>query len=79
MNLYDLKEGQSAFVKTINLKGAIRRRVLDLGLIEGTKVRCVLISASCDPIAYRIRGALIALRRDDAEKIEIESSDELGA
>ena len=71
MNLCDLKEGQSAFVKTINLKGSIRRRVLDLGLIEGTEICCVLISPKNDPIAFRIRGALIALRRDDAKNIEI--------
>ena len=47
----------------------MRRRLRDIGLIEGTKVKCVLKSPAGDPTAYQIRGALIALRSEDAEKV----------
>lgn len=51
--------------------GAIRRRLLDLGLIEGTEVMALQQSPSGDPIAYLIRGAVIALRSEDAAQILI--------
>ena len=71
MELDKLNEGESATVIKINLSGAIRRRLLDLGLVEGTRVECVLKSRKGDPVAYRIRGALIALRNTDSKHIYI--------
>lgn len=47
----------------------IRRRLLDMGLVPGTAVSCVFKSPLGDPCAYLIRGALVALRLEDAEKI----------
>ncbi|MFP5355243.1 MAG: FeoA domain-containing protein [Gemmatimonadota bacterium] len=58
-----------------NCRGAQRRRLLDLGVVPGTEIEAELRSASGDPTAYRIRGALIALRRHQAEWIEIEPAD----
>lgn len=52
--------------------GTIRRRLLDLGLIKGTKIVPVLISPSKDPRAFDVRGSLIAIRKEDANKIIIE-------
>lgn len=52
--------------------GTIRRRLLDLGLIKGTKIVPVLISPSKDPRAFEVRGSLIAIRKEDANKIIIE-------
>jgi DtxR family Mn-dependent transcriptional regulator len=57
-----------------SLRGPQRRRLLDLGLIPGTRVTPELESASGDPVAYRIRGALIALRRSQADAVEIEGA-----
>jgi DtxR family Mn-dependent transcriptional regulator len=54
-----------------NCRGAQRRRLLDLGVVPGTEIEAELPSASGDPVAYRIRGALIALRRQQAEWIEV--------
>jgi len=51
---------------------AERRRLLDLGVVPGTIVTSEMSSPGGDPIAYRIRGALIALRRDQAEMIQVE-------
>jgi DtxR family Mn-dependent transcriptional regulator len=52
-------------------RGAERRRLLDLGIVPGTVVRAEIISAGGDPTAYRVRGALIALRREQADLIRI--------
>ncbi len=54
-------------------RGVERRRLLDLGLVPGTRVVAELASPAGDPIAYRIRGALIALRRDQARMIFVSS------
>ncbi|SHI80693.1 FeoA family protein [Lutispora thermophila] len=64
--------GKSAKVKEITAKGNIRRRMLDLGLIVDTIVESLRKSPSGDPIAYEIRGAVIALRSEEASKILVE-------
>lgn len=61
-----LREGERARVTELRAQDGMRRRLLDLGLTPGTQVECELKSPSGDPAAYRIRGALIALRRRDA-------------
>jgi DtxR family Mn-dependent transcriptional regulator len=53
-------------------QGAQRRRLLDLGVVRGTVIVPELVSMSGDPVAYRIRGALIALRREQASWISVE-------
>jgi DtxR family transcriptional regulator, Mn-dependent transcriptional regulator len=53
------------------VQGAQRRRLLDLGVVPGTVIRAELASISGDPVAYRIRGAVIALRRAQADDIVI--------
>lgn len=51
--------------------GNIKRRILDLGMIEGTKIKPVLRSPLGDPTAYEVRGSLISLREEEAERIYI--------
>ena len=53
-------------------QGPQRRRLLDLGVVPGTEIVPELVSSGGDPVAYRIRGALIALRRNQAEWIRVE-------
>lgn len=67
--LSELKEGQIAEVESILPSSNIRRRLQDIGLINGTRVECLHQSPSGDPIAYYIRGATIAIRREDSENI----------
>lgn len=69
--LSDIKLGESAKVTSLKNCGSMRRRLQDIGLIEGTKVKCVLKSPCGDPSAYQIRGAVIALRNDDASDIYV--------
>ncbi|MDD3693243.1 MAG: FeoA family protein [Oscillospiraceae bacterium] len=68
-SLYDLKQGQTARVKALLTTGSMRRRLQDIGLIEGTQVERLLTSPAGDPIAYLIRGAVIALRSEDSSKV----------
>ncbi len=57
-----------------NLRPRERRRMFDLGLLPGTEVQAEIRSPSGDPTGYRIRGAVIALRNDQADQIQIERS-----
>lgn len=70
-SLTGLKEGQIGKVKTLYTTGSMRRRLQDLGIVEGTTIECLQKSPSGDPVAYKIRGAVIALRSEDANKIII--------
>lgn len=74
--LLDLDPGQTGRVLDISpaCSGSQRRRLLDLGVVKGTEVVPELVSAGGDPVAYRIRGALVALRREQAEWIRIEKA-----
>ena len=72
MKLSELNLGEHAYVRKISDNSNISRRLLDIGLIPGTKVECVLISPAQNPKAYMIRGAVIAIRNEDAFYIDIE-------
>ncbi|MEE1026602.1 MAG: FeoA family protein [Acutalibacteraceae bacterium] len=63
--------GQRGTVTAVKVEGAMLRRLLDIGIVSGTKLSCVMKSPLGDPTAYLIRGALIALRKEDSEKIII--------
>ena len=65
--------GKKAKVKALTSDGTIRRRMLDLGLIFDTVVEALQKSPSGDPVAYHIRGAVIALRSEEASKILVEA------
>lgn len=69
--LADLSPGQQAMVVQVNDPGPAGRRLLDLGLVPGTRVASLRRSPLGDPTAYAIRGAVIALRRDTARQIAI--------
>ena len=60
-----------ARIESLNCQGSLRRRFLDLGMIPGTKIKPILKSPSGDPIAYEIRGAVIALRKEDSDQVSI--------
>ena len=69
--LNDFTINHLGFIKDIHCNENIKRRLLDLGLIKGTKICPILISPSKDPRAFEIRGTIIAIRKEDAEKIKI--------
>lgn len=61
----------SGKVLKLNCTGAIRRRLLDLGIVKGTLITPILKSPSGDPTAFLIRGSTIAIRKEDAELIDV--------
>ena len=71
MNLSDLPLNTVGIIDKLNCNENIRRRMLDLGLIKGTKITPVFKSPSGDPIAYEIRKTLIAIRKEDSELISL--------
>lgn len=76
MPLAKLPVGGTARVKELLLTGSMRRRLQDIGLIEGTQVRCLQKSPAGDPVAYEIRGAVIALRSEDSSQVLVQHPQE---
>lgn len=73
VTLADARPWETVHVLEISpaLQGVQRHRLLDLGVVPGTEITPELVSSSGDPVAYRIRGALIALRRSQASSIMV--------
>ena len=71
--LSELMPGQKAFINGIdeNCQGVERKRLMDLGFVPGTLVEVAVSSPFRDPTAYRVKGGLIALRKNQASKINI--------
>ena len=73
MTLDQLPIGDTAAITFVGGEGALRRRLLDMGLIPGTQVTCQGRSPAGDPAAYLIRGAVVALRARDAASVGLTS------
>lgn len=63
--------GQKVRIQDVKSTGGLHRRLLDLGLIQNTEVEVLHQSPSGDPKAYLIRGAVVALRTEDAKLIRV--------
>ena len=72
MTLNNLKVGHSAVVKDIHNQSTERRRLFDLGILPGTRIENVMLSPLGDPVAYRIRNSVVALRKEQTMLIEVE-------
>ena len=69
--LADLAPGSVCQIVSLELSGLLRRRILDLGIVPGTLIRCIRRGPSGDPTAYLVRETLIALRSEDAAQISV--------
>lgn len=69
--LNNIKLNDTVIIDSLNCTGKLHRRFLDLGIIPGTKITPVFSSIFNDPIAYEVRGSVIAIRNEDAKKINI--------
>ncbi len=67
--LHELPMGGKAKVLALTNSGTMRRRMLDLGIIPTSTIEAVRKSPAGDPVAYRVRGAVIALRKEEAQHI----------
>ena len=72
MTLDKLPLGQEAVITAVGGEGALRCRLLDLGLIPKTRVRVEKVAPRGDPLELRVRGYSLSLRKEDAGKIEVE-------
>ena len=72
--LCDISPGDTAVISDMHAQGGMRRRLRDMGLVEGAEVECLMKSPLGDPVAYLIKGAVIALRREDAAAVTVEDA-----
>lgn len=75
-SLWQLAPGHRAWVGELSAQGELRRRLRDLGFVPGAQVECLGKSPLGDPAAYRVRGAVVALRRRDAQLIALRRGEE---
>ncbi len=69
--LKEVKVGQSADVAKLTGVGALKRRIMDMGLTKGTHVYVKKVAPLGDPIEVTVRGYELSIRRDEAESIEV--------
>ncbi len=72
--LRDVKIGEKATVKKIHGEGAIKRRIMDMGLTKGTEVIVRKVAPLGDPIEMTVRNYELSLRKADAEMIEVKEA-----
>ncbi len=70
--LKDIKVGKSAKVVKLHGEGALRRRIMDMGITKGVEITVRKLAPLGDPMELRVRGYELSLRRADAEIIEVE-------
>ena len=70
--LKEAKVGETVTVRKLNGEGAIKRRIMDMGLTKGTEVYIRKVAPLGDPIEVTVRGYELSLRKADAEMIETE-------
>lgn len=71
--LKDIKVGSTVKVKKLHGEGAVKRRIMDMGLTKGVEVYVRKVAPLGDPIEVTVRGYELSLRKADAEMIEIEA------
>ncbi len=70
--LKDVKIGETAKIVMLRGEGAVKRRIMDMGLTKGTEVYVRKVAPLGDPIELSVRGYELSLRKADAETIEVE-------
>ena len=69
--LRDVKVGESAVIEKLHGEGAIKRRIMDMGLTKGTEVYVRKVAPMGDPMELTVRGYELSVRKGDAENIEV--------
>jgi ferrous iron transport protein A len=70
--LRDVAIGKTAVIKRLHGEGALKRRIMDMGLTKGTEVYVRKVAPLGDPLELTVRGYELSLRKGDAELIEVE-------
>ena len=71
-NLREVKVGQSCTVKKLHGEGAVKRRIMDMGLTKGVEVYVRKVAPLGDPMELTVRGYELSIRKADAEMVEVE-------
>ena len=71
MTLKETKIGSTVTVLKLNGTGAVKKRIMDMGLTKGTAVTVRKVAPLGDPIEITVRGYELSIRKEDAEKIEV--------
>ena len=71
MTLNDIKPGQTATIVRLCGEGAVKRRIMDMGLTKGTQVTVCKVAPLGDPIELTVRGYELSIRKDEAAAIEV--------
>ncbi len=71
-NLREVPVGQAARVVRIHGEGAVKRRIMDMGITKGVEITVRKVAPLGDPIEITVRGYELSLRKADAENIEVE-------
>ena len=69
--LKDVKCGQGAIVSRLHGSGAVKRRIMDMGITRGTEIFVRKVAPQGDPIELNVRGYELSLRKEDASMIEV--------
>ena len=70
--LRDVKVGETVKVVKLHGEGAVKRRIMDMGLTKGTEVFVRKVAPLGDPVELTVRGYELSLRKADADMIEVE-------
>ena len=75
MTLDELPHGGRGVVTSLGIRGAERRRMMDLGQLPGVTIRSEMTSPLGDPTAYEVRGSLVVLRDAQARSVHVEPAE----
>lgn len=69
--LKNLSVGEKATVVKVSGSGAIRRRLMDMGVIKGTEIQLLNVAPLGDPLKIKVRGYQLSLRKSEAKEIQV--------
>lgn len=72
-SLTDLSPRDRAFIHEVRASGALRKRLLDMGVIPGAEITVVRVAPLGDPVEYLVKGYHLSLRRNEAEQILVQA------
>jgi ferrous iron transport protein A len=72
--LKDVQTGETVTVQRVNGNGALRRRIMDMGITRGTNVFVRKVAPLGDPVEVNVRGYELSIRKEDAQLIEVEAT-----
>ncbi len=72
VTLKDIEPGKSCKVTKVNFKGELHKRIMEMGLTPGTIVEVERYAPLGDPVEFKVKGYHLSLRKDEADKIEVE-------